>query len=65
MADVPSDVRDRRGWLDLKLVDNQGADLSQWDIDFVDSLHGWLRAGRMLTPAQRARLDRLIEEKVR
>ena len=62
---IPDTVRDRHGWLDVKLLDEQGKSLSQWEIDFCESLLGWLRAGKMLSAKQRAKLDALIDEKVR
>lgn len=48
---IPQTVKDKEAWIDLKELDEHGENLSQWEIDFVESLHGWLKAGRMLTEA--------------
>lgn len=65
MADVPASVKDRHGWLELKLVDEQGSDLTQWEIDFVESLTSQLLGGGRLSPKQVARLEQIKEDRVR
>lgn len=64
MGEVPRTVRDAAAWVDLVELDNHGEDLTQFEIDFVESLHGWLRAGRMLTDKQRATLDKIRGERL-
>lgn len=64
MNTIPATVVDKASWVDLKELDEHGENLSQWEIDYVESLHGWLRAGRMLTEKQRATLDKIREEKL-
>jgi hypothetical protein len=63
MAEVPTTVRDHVSWLLLKQVDEHGRGLTQWEIDFVEQLHGWLRAGRHLTDKQARTLERIREER--
>jgi len=58
---IPDTVTDKDSWVDLKELDEHGQDLTQWEADFVESLHGWLRAGKTLTERQRATLDRIRE----
>jgi hypothetical protein len=59
VSDIPASVVDKASWVDLKELDEHGENLTQWEIDYVESLHGWLRAGRTLTDKQRATLDRI------
>lgn len=61
---VPSGVKDRTAWLEMKELDERGEGLTQWEIDFVEDLHGWLRAGRFLTQKQRNQLDRIRGERL-
>lgn len=61
---IPDGVKDRAAWVDLKELDEHGDGLSQWEIDFVESLHGWLRSGMSLTDRQRQRLDRIREDRL-
>jgi len=64
MADIPSTVMDTYAWVDLKELDEHGEDLTQWEIDFVESLHGWLRTGAVLTDKQRATLNRIRRDRL-
>lgn len=65
MADpVPAEVLDAMSWRDVKRIDDRGENLTQWEVDFVDSLLGYLRAGKLLTDKQRAVVDQLLEERV-
>jgi hypothetical protein len=59
MAEVPQGVKDVAAWVDLKELDDHGTGLTQFEIDFVESLHGTLRAGRMLTEKQAAKLEQI------
>lgn len=61
---IPAGVVDRDAWTDLKELDEHGENLTQWEIDFVEQLHGWLRVGRRLTEKQRATLDRIRSERL-
>lgn len=61
---VPDGVRDQDAWVDMKELDEHGDGLTQWEIDFVEDLHGWLRAGRHLSEKQRATLDRIREDRL-
>jgi hypothetical protein len=64
MATIPDGVRDRAGWVDLKEVDEHGEGLTQFEIDFVESLHGWLLSGMDLTDKQRSTLERIRAERL-
>ena len=64
MSQPPEGVVDRDGWHELKELDDHGSGLTQFEIDFVESLHGWLRAGRRLSHKQRATLTRIREERL-
>lgn len=61
---TPEGVRDADSWHDLKALDERGEGLTQWEIDFVEDLHGYLRRGLMLTEKQRNMLDQLMEERL-
>lgn len=63
-SSVPDGVLDKAAWVDVKEVDQCGEGLTQWEIDFIDSLHGYLRAGRILTEKQREALDRIRENRL-
>lgn len=64
MADVPQGVLDAASWVDLKELDECGEGLTQFEIDFVESLHGWLRAGRLLTDRQREKLNQIRDARI-
>lgn len=64
MAEIPKGVLDAAAWVDLKELDEHGNGLTQFEIDFVESLHGWLRAGRRLTEKQAATLRKIREERL-
>lgn len=61
---IPAEVRDRAAWVDLKELDEHGEGLTQFEIDFVEGLHGWLRSGMPLTDRQRAKLHAIREERL-
>lgn len=63
MKTVPHAVVDRAGWRDVQHVDNHGENLTQWEIDFVESLTQQLLAGGRLSKKQRERLEEIAEEK--
>lgn len=64
MTTFPETVVDKAAWVDLKELDDHGEGLTQWEIDFIEDLHGTLRAGRSLTDKQRATLNRIREERL-
>lgn len=61
---VPETVVDADAWHDLKRLDERGEGLTQWEIDFVEDLHGYLRAGRRLSAKQRMKLDAMLEDRL-
>lgn len=61
---VPPTVVDKAGYEDLRELDEHGEGLTQWEIDFVESLTVQLLEGRTLSAKQRARLDSLREERL-
>jgi hypothetical protein len=64
VAERPSSVVDIDGWRDLQLVDVRGEDLTQWEIDFVESLTVKLKMGDRLTTNQRTRLQQIREDRL-
>ena len=60
----PETVRDLDNWADLVELDEHGEGLSQWEINFVESLMQQLIAGKWLTQKQRNRLEAIREEKL-
>ena len=64
MAEIPSTVVDKAAWVDLQELDVYGEGLTQFEVDFVESLLQQLRAGRTLTDKQRAKLDSIREERL-
>ncbi len=61
---IPIGVVDKASWTDLKELDEHGENLTTWEADFIESLLGQLRAGRMLTEKQREKLDAIREERL-
>ena len=61
---IPPGVKCVASWRDVQLVDRSGENLTQWEIDFLDSVMGQLRAGRYLSTKQRARLDIMLEDRI-
>lgn len=53
---TPATVRDSDSWADLQELDEHGENLTQWEVDFVESLTQRLLAGKPLTGGQRATL---------
>jgi len=64
MPEIPDTVRDKSAWVDLQELDQHGEGLTQWEIDFVESLTKRLRAGNMLTDAQRGTLAKIREDRL-
>lgn len=62
--EVPPEVVDHISWHDVKELDEHGEGLSQWEIDFVESLLQQLRASRRLTKKQRNRLDEIRDKRL-
>lgn len=63
-SSIPDGVKDRGAWVDLKELDEHGEGLTQFEIDFVESLHGYLRTGAYLTDRQRAKLQQIREDRL-
>ena len=63
-ATVPHTVRDRAAWADLRELDEHGEGLTQWEIDWVESVTKHLLQGRHLSPAQWTTLNRIREERL-
>lgn len=57
-------IVDPASWDDLKELDEHGEDLTQWEIDFVESLMQQLRNGRRLTAKQHEKLAAIREERL-
>lgn len=65
MSGIPESVNDSRGWVDLVELDDHGTDLTQFEIDFVESVMGQLLRGRFLSRKQRDLLNRIREDRLR
>lgn len=65
MIPIPTGVKDTQSWRDLQQVDQHGENLSQFEIDFIESITGQLKAGRFLSIKQKALLNRMLAEKVK
>jgi hypothetical protein len=61
--DIPREVKDKDGWLDAQLLDSHGQELSQWEVDFLESIMQQMRKGHFLSGKQRMLLGNLVEEK--
>lgn len=61
---VPDTVQDHVAWLELEELDARGEGLTQWEIDFVESLREKLLLGWRLTKPQLARLEEIREERL-
>lgn len=57
----PESVNDRNHWRLLQDLDENGVGLTQWEVDFVESLMKQLLGGRYVTAKQRAVLDKIRE----
>ena len=63
MSDVPESVNDLDGWDRLQHIDNDGVDLTSWEIDFVESLTKQLKQGKYLSDKQSEILMRIEEQR--
>lgn len=61
---IPSVVVDKSSWVDLQELDEHGESLTTWECDYIESLLQQLRAGRMLSDKQRAKLASIREERL-
>lgn len=61
MAEVPDTVRDSVAWLEVCELDEN---LTQWEIDFVESLRAQLLHGHELSKAQLRRLEEIREARL-
>lgn len=64
MRPAPPEVLDRDSWRDVTDLDEHGVDLSQWEIEFVESLTQQLLSGETLSEKQKQKLASIIEERV-
>lgn len=64
MAEVPDTVRDHVAWLEVCELDELGENLTQWEIDFVESLRAQLLHGHNLSKAQLRRLEEIREARL-
>lgn len=64
MSEVPKSVKDSIAWLELIEIDERAEGLTQWEIDFVDSIRERLLFGNSPTEKQQAIIDRIREEKL-
>ena len=60
---VPDSVIDHDAWRTLVSVDELGEGLSQWEVDFVESVMVQRLAGKRLSIKQRARLRQIQEDR--
>lgn len=63
MREKPVSVEDHDAWPELVGVDELGEDLTQWEVDFVESLMCQVLEGKILSPKQRARLRQIAEDR--
>ena len=63
-SQIPASVRDRESWVDLKELDEHGQNLTQFEIEWVDSVMSQLLAGGSLSPRQREKLAQIREERL-
>lgn len=63
MANIPQSVIDKVAYLEVKDVDENCKGLTQWEIDFVESLIKQLLEGKVLSGKQITVLRRIKEEK--
>lgn len=61
---IPATVNDRDAWRTLTEIDRQGEGLTQWEIDFVESLMQQLLTGKMLSDKQNERLRQIAEDRL-
>lgn len=64
MTTFPPTVVDKAAWTDLQELDQHGEGLTQFEIDFVESVMQQLRAGRTLTDKQREKLASIREDRL-
>lgn len=64
MPAIPSTVRDKAAWTDLKELDDHGEGLTQWEVDLVEDLTRFLLRGGTLSEAQRAKLEQIREQRL-
>lgn len=61
---IPAAVTDKASWVDLTELDRRGEGLTQWEIDFVESLMQQLLEGRKLSDRQASRLEEIREARL-
>lgn len=61
----PSGVADVAAWDDLQQLDENGDNLTPWEIEFVESLTKQLKAGRWASPKQSETLHDIMAKRIR
>lgn len=61
---IPATVTDKASWVDLTELDRRGEGLTQWEVDFVESLTQQLLEGRKLSDRQASRLEEIREARL-
>jgi len=61
---VPLTVEDVDSWHELQHLDEHGDDLSEWEIEFVESLMKQLKTGHWLTHKQKEKLHDIMEKRL-
>tara|TARA_R110002096_G_scaffold291982_4_gene486264 strand:- start:236 stop:430 length:195 start_codon:yes stop_codon:yes gene_type:complete len=64
VPEVPETVKDHVAWLEVCELDELGEGLTQWEIDFVESLRSQLLEQRLLSKPQLRRLEEIREERL-
>lgn len=64
MKPAPETVRDRDTWALLQELDELGENLTQWEIDFVEQMTGDLLLGAKASPARKAKLEQIREDRL-
>lgn len=64
MKPIPPGVKDLAGWKDLCRLDEDGDGLSDWEINFVESLMKQLKSGLFLTEKQSEKLFDIMEKRL-
>jgi hypothetical protein len=60
----PLDIGTYLDWAEI-IIDEASDNLTDWEISFVDSIHGKLLTGQQLTEAQANRLEKIYAEKTK
>jgi hypothetical protein len=64
VAEIPATVKDKASWQDLRELDEHGDGLTQWEIDWVESITVRLLSGARLSSAQAEKLEQIREARL-